>query len=1059
MIPSKKWRLFAITGILAVYTLPFLLSAQTNSANVREFKDKIQNIERSIKVTRAKIGAQSNTKFTPDLLFMLAELYYDKAIISGALQQALNPNSENPDTTLEQQLFSEASEQYRIIEERYPDYPKLDRVLFNRANVLKLMGNETEALKSYKAVTERFKDSKYRDASLLEIGNIFFIKKDYEYCLKTLSQIGSTSDFVLFLKAQLKIGQTLTLMEKWSDALDAYEVIYDNQKENSAEIRNLQEEALIASVLPLVELSLNKALIKNNRKNPIQYYLTKSLPNGIKARALQRLAARYEIKKQDLLSANAYWELFHLQTSPSEKKAAFESAYLKYKKLKQESYPPYAISDLLSLILKMHSSLEGETLLADVPKYEPVIRDLITSQHKLVMATKRSDELLNLASHYEQYLVLYPSASELPLMTLNLAELYFHSNIYHLAGKYYLQSLSGKSHSKVSNREVLSAALEAHLLGASDLKSPSFELLLNQTGYKLAASQFIKKFPSDSKVADIHFNIAKITYDEQNFNKASQYLIRWLQKFPKHPQARNAALLYLDCFYLRNQLKELSKAANKLQAISGLDSDIKNQAKTASQQTQLRAIRSISGEFGSKDYAVKFAQFARKNKNSKLGEQALYEAFASLRALNSAEAFDIGEEYVATYPNTPRGKEVFLSLTQIALARYDYLKAASYLAAFGQKYEEDPNSIAFLQQAANIFELFGKTTEAVTSYKLAKTPDKAVLFLVKQKQWKLAATEAAKLSGIRGNYFQGLSLYRLGDTSSGVRLLNQVVTSAAANADEKAFIGHAAVILLESQMALFNRTSKEAFSPQILQNKTMEYQNISQLADKAIQSQGGKWVIAGLYNLALLNKNMAQFLDSAKPPKAMSPAQLKTLLQPQVASYNKASQETQKQCQSVANQAEIFSGYTLACQTLSLISEKSEAPEVFLNFNQTLDTKLLGILAKTPKDEKAIIAAASGLIKNQNLPTAHLILMSALEFLPNSSDIYALLGITSLHFRDIEASQSYFRKSLELSGGNPVANRGLAGIANHFKASNVAKKYKQRAPASNSSNLHPWLRF
>jgi len=1059
MKASAVWNPFLISCLLMLCSR----AAWPNGGNkevISNLKQKIQTIDNSIKITRSKIGSQANAKFTPDLLFMLAELYLDKATVSKSLKQELAKDKSEVDETAEKQILSEASEQYRIIEERYPEYSKLDRVLFNRGNLLKLMGNENEALAKFKAVTVKFPNSKYADQALLEIANIFLDKKDYDYSIEFFTKATTSKELKISLTAKLKIGLIYTLQEKWTDSMKSFESIYDVPHENTVEVLNLKEEALIASVYPLLEILSNQTSIPSNWKNPISYYLSKNIPDIIKARALQRLATRYEIKKQEHESAKAYWEVFRLLQSPTEKKAAFETAYLKHKKLKLSEFPQFAIDETISLILKMHSSFEPTSLTHEVSKYEVVLRDLLTSQQKLIMATKRLDELKTLAQQYRDYLVLYPNYPDTPLMKLNLAELYFHSGQYHLAGRFYNESVQYQSHPKISKKDALNAALESFLAGASDLKSPSYELILNQAGYKLTALNYLKLFPGDPKSADILFNIGKITYDEQNFEEAAKLIFSWLQKYPRHNQARNATLLYLDCYYLRNQLKELIAASQRVQGIVGLDSSIKAQAKAASEQTQMRAVRSIAGEFGSKKYAIKFAEFARKNKNSQLGEQALYEAFASLRSQNSPEVYEIGEEYVSTYPNTQRGKEVFLSLTQIALTRFDYLKAAGYLASYGQKYENESNSKPFLEQAGLIFELFGKTEEAISSYRLAGQGEKAVALLVKQNQWAKASSESSKIGGIAGSFYQGLALYRQGDVQSATRLLNQVATASSSLSQEKMMIGHAANILAEIQIAKFAAplTSK-TFSPQVLQLKTNEYQAISQLTDLAIQSQGGKWVIGGIYNLAKLNRLMANFLNSAEAPNGMDSQQLKSLLNPQIQSYLSASKELVTQCVELANKNEILSGFTGACLSNQNFSERLDSPTINTNFKTKYDPLILKPLIDNPKDVKQITQTATQLILNGNIPTAHLILLSSLETHSQNSDIYSLLGITSLHLKDYEISQTYFKKALEINPQNSMAIRGLAGLAKNFSLAGVFAQYQKRAPSNINPNLHPWLNF
>lgn len=1033
-----------------------------NRQALTELEDKLKRINASIEVTQSRIKNQQQNQFAPDLFFMLAELYQDKSTVLRSLKREKNPNTPEAelDFTQEKQLMAEAAEQYKLIEDRYPDYAAMDRVIYTLALQYKLMGDDSKALEAFKRVTEKFPKSDFTPKALLEIGEIFLQKRDYHFATQQFDkaiELGRQPEMSLAL---YKKGMALIQLEKWTESLLTFEKVYNvSESESFAPDRySIVEDALTGSVWPLLELNAAQTMRRPDWSNPLTYYQAHAKDKVRFRKVLARLAQRFDIKKRELESANTYWELFKLSDATSEKKAAFEAAYIKYKNLKKTDFPIWAGAELSNLLLMMKSPVENRRYQNDIPKYEVVLRDVLTSLHSTLLVTKRAEELSILADQYESYLMHYPRSPHTPLMRLNLAESLFHAQEYHRAGRYYLLAATGANHRNLNKQQTLDSALEAYLSGASNLKLPLFELMQSRAGYRTTAAVYQRLYPRDRKIADLQFNVAKIAYDEQNFDQAAKLLFAFISRHPRHAQARGAAMLYLDCYYLRNQMKEMAAAGNRLIQISALPNDLKTEIRQAATQARLKAIRSVAGEFGSQNYAATFAEFARKNKNSQLGEQALFEAYSSLRSQGNSQAFDLGEEYVASYPQTARGKEILLSLTQLALSKFDYTRAGAYLGAYAERYPTDPKSKGFAEQAGLIYEMLGQVPKAIASFKLAGQNTRGLVTAMRWGQWRILAEEASKTQGLPGQYYQGVALYRQGQASSALRLLDAVAKSRGSNSLENEMIGHAAVILAEYHRKNFIRSGRgKPFTPELLQTKSAQYQQISQYASLAIESQGGKWILGGLYNLGVLNLEMSQFLKSSPPPPGISPSQLRQMLTPQIEAYTKTANETLAQCFSVANQNEYPTLYAIGCQSRKVISERQDSDQYPGNPAQSINASVLNTLIQNSANIEILKTTAINLMQSGSPHIALLLLSRAQELSPEDMEILSLQGVCYLHLRHSLVAQTLFQQAIRKNPSEGLALRGLAGIAKQYGYNMKSVSYQRQAAPTKWSGLHPWL--
>ncbi len=1051
--------------IFLVLCMPISIAAQTIKADpqvVKSLEEKLKKVESSIDVTRKRLNSQRETRFAPDLFFTLGELLRDRSSLSSSLKREKNPGVPEAelDFSLEKKYTQEAIENFKLIEDRYPKYESMDRVLFTLASEYNSLGDDKTALNYFKKITENFPQSESAAKAFLEIGSIFYQKKDFEYALKNFDEALNLAKGTDRLKVSLKRGESLSHLDRWMESLKSFESVYLQKGIGSNEDEDLKEQALIASVLPLLELNPAQTLQNKIYQDPIEYYRKASKDKGRFRRVLNRLYQRLEIKKRNRESVLAALELFKLSDSLQERKEAFEFAYLQIKKQEQMEFPEWLPHELYKLISWIQKSESPKKRKEELARYEPVYRDIITNINSKALSTARAEDLQRVTEYYRQYFSLYSTGKHIGAMKVNEAEALFLSGQSSLAGQaYWSLAKSPEMKDPKKRRELIESALEAFLKPMSDETSKQLDLLQARDGYREVGSFFIKSYSSDPKVPEIEYNISRTYYDERDFDTLSNRALGFLKKYPSHDKAKATALLYLDCYYLRGQMKEMSQAGSTLLKMKGLTADTRSVIAQASQQAQMKALQSLAGDYGTKDYALKFREFARQNKNSKLGENALFEAFNSLRAKLDQQAYSVGEEYVGTYGKSQRVKEVILSLTQLSLILVDYQRAASYMASFAQMFPSDAEAKKLSHQAAVIYEYSGQVNQAVEAYKMAGDFDAALKVLFKFGLWGELNQLAAKVPGLTGQYYQGVSMIRR-NQKDGVTLLDRVARSQGGTPREREMVGHAAILLGEIKLNQFRGNSTgQTFSAPLLQAKAAEYQDLTQLFQAGVASGGGSWVVGGLYNLAILNQSFAQFLNSLNPPAGMPAAQLKQVLSSQIQSYLNTSKESRLTCLKVAEENEVISQYVKGCASASPVKEAQEFALLSPSRSPAgLNTAVQNAIKKNPRSPELLRQGALAEIKSGRYLTALLILSRAAEISASESLNESYMGAAYLHMKDFSSAHASFKSALAKNPKDGVAIRGLASLAKNFGLKNKAKFYEGQISGTQSvSGLHPWL--
>lgn len=1047
--------------VLTAACLPAFAQSQGSLA------ERMANVEESIQLTQRKLKMPNDIAFLPDLHFMLAELLVEKSRLQLAIKREKNPKvpMDELDLTAERRPKLEAIEIYRQIADRFPKYPRLDKVLFFMAHELLELNRGDEALALYKKITDAFPDSQYWEEAQLGIGAHYFEKKDFAFAVDQYKKVVARPNGKGAGTAWYKIGWCHINQNKWLEAMNAFESslqsfakVKDQLKPLELKTSDMREEALVSSIWPYSELSPEQMRKNPRYLDPIGFYRGMSPDKFIYARAMARLGRRLAVKKRIAESAAAYYEAFRVTEQPSDKLDFLESYYLAFKESKQTYFPP-GLSAMASETLMRMQILERTVppKKQRVPAFEPVLRDVATSLHSSAESTKRKEDFAAAARAYEDYLYVYTQSKFSDDMKLNLASSRFHGDMKIDAARTYF-GLAKATKNKSKMKEHLGSALQSLVGGLSDLlKLTPLQKHQGRELFKTAAHTFIRNFPQDPSVVDIRFNASKILYDERNFKNAVANFRKFIRLYPKSPRVQEAGLLLLDCFYQEDRLQDLLAEGKALMANNDLRKEDKEKFKSILEEARLKRVRSIAGDFGSKAYARKMLEMASSKEGADMAEPALYEAFLSLKSSANPKLFEVGENYVARFKSNEKSQAVLISLIQLALQSTDFKRAGTYLETYASRYPQDPQARAFSEQAVNIYRNLGMYEDAAEIAKGINQGERSLSLLAEGRSWRKLAEEASKGEGASSVYYHALAMLRSNNKDQARQLMARVMQS---GSSDKGMLGHAMYVQAEAQYEAMSKFGQgQNITPQLIREKV----ELLNLVDRQVQvmlgNGDGRWAVAGLALLGRAQLEMVHFLKTAKPPPGVSTEQFAGIMNKQSEQYAQAARSLFAQCVKLGNENEVLTQFNFSCASegKTALAESADEWSGFARGNPKTDSQLIAQLLANPRATAPLERRFEQAVSQKAWGLADLILtrMDEVKGAPADSEH----GWVNLEAGRYSRAMEYFAKA---SGRD--ANLGKAALYSGFGLSQKLASIRgslggSRSPASvsSASRNNKWL--
>lgn len=224
------------------------------------FRDR----ERLISHIRTLLDMYPKSRYNPQLLMRLAELYYDKAsdefdVKLRAYEEQMAKGDEGDTLEFPEYDLSAVVRLYDRIVAEYPRAPLADDAIYYKALALQKVGREAEANDLLISLTEDYPESEYFVEANMNIGRYFFEhpkirnQKGYELAEEAFRKVLYYRDHPQFVQALYHLGWCYYMQDQYEEAIAVFKYLveevdldFDPSRMEDNQIVNplLREEAI-----------------------------------------------------------------------------------------------------------------------------------------------------------------------------------------------------------------------------------------------------------------------------------------------------------------------------------------------------------------------------------------------------------------------------------------------------------------------------------------------------------------------------------------------------------------------------------------------------------------------------------------------------------------------------------------------------------------------------------------------------------------------------------------------------------------------------------------------
>jgi tetratricopeptide (TPR) repeat protein len=599
---------------------------------------------------------------------------------------------------------------YKAIIGKYPDYPRLDEVLyFLGENLSRRRRDDPEALKAYRALITRFPKSRYVPEAWMAFGEYYFEKSS------TADRVGNLN------KALEAYGKAATYQESGVYGYALYKqgwVHYNLGAYDRA--MDMFRAVIFFGELPTSTVPADRklALVKEARKDYVRTYSHVGRPEGAIDEfrrvggdknwwdMLKSLADIYygdandpaaiivhaRLIRERPLSVDAPFFQSRIVTSAGRmgrKEDAVRQAHRFVELLREiEQSSPEAKTE------------KGEKTLKDArANAEQTLRILATSYHNEWKKTRDEPVAGYAASVYRDYLDVFPDAPPAYEMRFYHAELRYALADFRGAGEEYdrvaladVASVEGRTPDRRKPGKYFKDALEASVFAwdlvakkldatekipATDPRkqipfAPARKSLLD------ACERYVKYQRGGEKWVEIAYKAANLYYRHNAFAEATDLFTRIALDHPEHELAKYATNLVLDAYNLLGDWRNVNGWAKRFYANGALVKAHPGLKDDLARVIEQSAFKIVEQREGAREYelaAEEYLAFSREWPGSKLAPTALYNASVDyVKAGRLDKAMEVREQFLQRFPSD----------ALVPKANYDNAEAFEAIAEFGK---------------------------------------------------------------------------------------------------------------------------------------------------------------------------------------------------------------------------------------------------------------------------------------------------------------------------------------------------------------------------------------
>ena len=731
-----------------------------------------------------------DARYTPDVMFRLAELYYERSSddhvlamhqYEEKLKESPNEQSPPPEPSVD---FSKSIAIYRELLSRFPAYRLNDASYYLLGYCLEKQNQLEQGQEAYHRLIARYPKSKFATEAWVRIGEYHFEAYNDAQSLAKAAEAYEMAvkdqEHVLYDKALYKLGWTYYRMDRFDDAVtrftalvDHYQEKYRGKQEEGGDLRNeaLQYTAISFADEKWGSLTKAKSFFQKLGGRPYEADVYKRLADVYfdQTKHAEAIEAYRLVLAKDPLNRNA-----------PQIRERIVQAYDRDRKLEDSARESQALADMIKpgspwFEKYKHDSelMTNSQGLAEKSLYTSAVyhhqQGLLYKQEKKPQPAKDSFEAA--ARSYAGYLSRFGTSKNSYEVEFYLAECLYNSEQFKEAATHYASvrdsGLDNKYFKESAFASVLAWQKEVEL-EVQQHQIPELKPLRSterQEGQpitviplaeaekqQIAASDvFVLKLKEDPQAAGIAYKAAELCYAHNDFPEARRRFDEVIKTFPGSEVAKFATNLTVESFLIDKDWKSVEDVSARL-------AENKSVADPKSELYKDLMKFKLAGRFKLADQLMEKGEYeAAAQKYIALVDEQPRHEFADKALNNAAVAYEkerkfdsalkLYERVFKEYPNSKLADSALFRVAVNAENSYDFDKAVSRYQQLARDYPASKNREASLYNAGRLLEAQQRYPQAAADFlryaelfpkneDAPKNAFRAALIYEKQGDWK-----------------------------------------------------------------------------------------------------------------------------------------------------------------------------------------------------------------------------------------------------------------------------------------------------------------------------------
>lgn len=702
-------------------------------------------------------------KYTPDVMFRLAELYYERSSDDHivAMRQyeeklkAIDPSKNEAVPPEPVVNFSQSIALYRRLIDQFPDYRLNDGAHYLLGYCLEKQNEFEKSREAYQALIARYPKSKFTTEAWVRIGEYYFDAYNEPDALTQAANAyeRATEDksHPLYDKALYKLGWTYYRMDRFDDAVDRFLALVDYYEAKARERKDeevggdLRNEALQYTAISFADEkwgSLAKAQERFQKLGGRPY----------EAEIYRRMGNVYFDQTKHAEAIEAYRLV--LQKDPTAKDAPqiqqrIVQAYERDRRLAEAFNESARLAEMFGPGTPWHEKHKRDPdviaafhELAEKSLYSTAIyhhqQALVFKQESKFEQAKATFELA--AKAYRTYLDRFPRSKSAYEMQFYFAECLYNSFQFLEAAKNYEAVRDSTQDNKYQGDAAFSAVLawqkqvdlevrNGQLPALKPLRSserPEGEpvkvvpLGPSEVALVKASDLYLAKLKDSEKAPDIAYKAAELYYSHNDFPEARRRFEEIVKAYPKSEVAKYATNLIVESFLVDKDWKSVEEVSARLAANKDVI-DPQSDLYKDLVKFKLAGRFKLADELMAKgDYdaaAKKYIELVDEEPKHEFADKALNNAavaYENTRRFDSA--LKLYERIFREYPSSKLADAALFRVAVNAENSYDFEKAVESYLKLVKDYPASKDREAALFNAARLLEGQQRYEEAAAAF-------------------------------------------------------------------------------------------------------------------------------------------------------------------------------------------------------------------------------------------------------------------------------------------------------------------------------------------------------